>query len=198
MSVYDNNLSYYDQSAAPVDGLDLLPFDQAAPLAEAFLQERGLLDFAYEIKPPVWDTRTVDIHRLIDGRAVDTAEFSLTFNQAGQLVSLFYNPLNQAQSLGDYPLRTAESAWQMLVEQGIDYQHSYYFTYPGPGFVQPTPEPLPFEETYRYWPRTYQDGVEITLYSSPLVYQPVNGDAAPRIQADQFILSGSDEMLRAI
>ncbi|MCB9421084.1 MAG: hypothetical protein H6667_14875 [Ardenticatenaceae bacterium] len=198
LSVYDNNLSYYDQAAAPVDGLNLLPFDQAAPLAESFLQERGLLDFAYELKTPVWDALTVEFHRVIDGRTVDTAEFSLSFNRDGQIVSLFYNPLNQAQPLGDYPLRTAEAAWQMLVEQGIDYQHSYYFTYPGEGFVQPAPEPLPFEETYRYWPRTYQDGAAITLYSNPLVYQPVNSDAAPRIQADQFILSGSDEMLRAI
>jgi hypothetical protein len=198
LSVYGNNLSYYDSAAAPVDGQNLLPFEQAVPLAEAFLQERGLLDFAYEIKAPFWDTRTVEIHRLIDGRTVDTAEYSLAYNMDGQLVSLFYNPLSQAQSLGDYPLRTAEAAWQMLVEEGVDYQRSYYYSYPGPGYVEPTPMPLPFEDTYRYWPRTYQDGAEITLYSNPLVYQPVNNDTTPRIQADQFILSGGADVLQAI
>lgn len=198
LSVYNNNLSYYDQGATSVDGQNLIAFEQAAPLAEAFLQERGLLDFAYEIKAPFWDTRTVEIHRLIDGRMVDTAEYSLAFNQGGQIISLFYNPLSQFQSLGDYPLRTAEAAWQMLVAEGVDYQRSYYYSYPGPGYVEPTPMPLPFEDTYRYWPRTYQDGAETTLYSNPLVYQPVNSDATPRIQADQFILSGSDDLLRAI
>jgi hypothetical protein len=86
----------------------------------------------------------------------------------------------------------------MLVEEGIDYQRSYYFTFPGPDFVPPAPEPPPFADEYRYWPRTYQDGDEINLYSNPLVYQAANSDAAPRIQTDQFILSASDDMLRAI
>jgi hypothetical protein len=99
--------------------------------------------------------------------------------------------------VGDYPLRSAEAAWQLLTTEGVDYQRISYFTYPGPGFEFPEAE-IPADDLYKYWQRTYVDGETLNLYTTPLVYQPVDSDAAPRIQVDQFVLTGSDDMLRAI
>ena len=41
-------------------------------------------------------------------------------------------------------------------------------------------------------------GETVTLHASPLVYQPVEGSAGPHIQADQFTLIGSGNVMQAI
>jgi hypothetical protein len=177
--------------------VELMLFDQAAPIAESFLKDRGLLDFEYEIRHPVWDSNTVEIYRVINGRTINVAEYTVSITVAGQILSVSYNPLTQLQALGDYPLRTAAEAWQLITTEGIDYQRSYYITYPGPNYEYPE-EPEVVDGPYKYWQRQYQDGDSITLISSPQVYRAVNGDAAPRIQLDQFLLSGNSDILNAI
>jgi hypothetical protein len=197
LSVWGSNLQYYDQSAAPNFTAELMAYEQALPIAEAFLRDRGLLDFDYQLIPPQFSGNEVNFHRVVDGRVVNAPEYTVSVNNAGQVLSVYYNPLHKLQSLGTYPLRSAESAWQQVTTEGIDYQRSYFITYPGPDYEFPE-EPIPVDGPYKYWQRTYQDGETLNIFTSPLVYQPVDSNAAPRIQADQFILVGSDEVLRAI
>lgn len=197
LSVWGTSLQYYDQSAAPDFTVELMAYEQALPIAEAFLSERGLLNFDYQLVPPTYGGNDVNFHRVVDGRPVNIPEYTVAVTTGGQVLSVYYNPLHRLQSLGEYPLRSAEAAWQQLTTEGVDFQRSFYLTYPGPGIELPEPE-APVEELYKYWQRTYVDGETVTLYSSPLVYQPVDSDAVPRIQVDQFVLAGSDEILRAI
>ena len=197
LSVWGTSLQYYDQSAAPDFTVELMAYDQALPIAEAFLRDRGLLDFEYQLIPPTYGGNDVNFHRVVDGRSVNTPEYTVAVTTEGQVLSVYYNPLHKLQSLGDYPLRSAEAAWQQVTTEGIDYQRSYYFTYPGPGYELPEPE-IPVEGPYKYWQRTYVDGETLSLYTTPLIYLPVDSNAAPRIQADQFILTGSDDILRVI
>jgi hypothetical protein len=197
LSVWGNSVNYYDQGAAPNYEVELMLFDQAAPIAESFLKDRGLLDFEYELRHPVWDSNTVEIYRVTNGRTINVAEYTVSVTVAGQILSVYYNPLTQLQALGDYPLRTAAEAWQLITTEGIDYQRSYYITYPGPNYEYPE-EPEVVDGPYKYWQRQYQDGDSITVISSPQVYRAVNGDAAPRIQLDQFLLSGNSDILNAI
>ena len=96
------------QSATQGFSDDLMDFEQAAPLAEAFLRERGLLDFEYQIMPPQFNGNEVNFQRVIDGRSLNIAEYTVTVTEAGQILSVYYNPLTQLQTLGQYPLRSAE------------------------------------------------------------------------------------------
>lgn len=199
LSFYDTGIYYFDQGVSQNFNYTTLPFDQAAPIAEAFLQERGLLDFPYEMSSPY--NGDVEFHRIIDGRVNTTAEFYVAVTDQNQILSISYQPFNKLSALGDYPLRSAEDAWQEIVTTGVDYMHSYWFTYPGPDYVMPEVEPYvpsPQEEQYRYWQRTFTEGDPITLVSYPLVYLAVNGDAAPRIMVDQYLLSGATADLEAL
>jgi hypothetical protein len=199
VSFYDANIYYFDQSVAQNEARVMMPFDQAAPIVEAFLRERGLLDFPYEIASTWGDN--VEIRRLINGVISMTPEFFVSVNSAGEIMSLSYQPFNKLQAIGDYPLRPAADAWQQILDEGFDYHSSYWFTMPDPNAPQPTPvpyEPMPWEELYRYWPRTFNDGDPMTIIGYPLVYLAVNGDAAPRIMVDQYLLSGATADLEAL
>jgi hypothetical protein len=54
----------------------------------------------------------------------------LSVNDRGEVWSFSYSPLGQLAALGDYPLRSAESAWQHLIENGVDFQTVFFNTYP--------------------------------------------------------------------
>ncbi|MCA9935641.1 MAG: hypothetical protein H6662_07260 [Ardenticatenaceae bacterium] len=200
LSVYDTSMYYFDLDVANNYDFTILPFDQAAPIAEAFLQERGLLDFPYVMLSP-WNG-DVEFHRLIEGHVNSTAEFYVSVTDQGNVFSVSYQPFNNLATLGDYPLRSAEEAWQQVMADGIDYRSSYWYTYPGPDYVMPdyasSYEPAPWEELYQYWNRTFVEGDAITLVSYPVVYLPVNNDAAPRIMVDQYLLNGAVDQLQAL
>ncbi|MBE2198406.1 MAG: hypothetical protein IAE79_07320 [Anaerolinea sp.] len=200
LSFYETNIYYFDQGISQDYTATMMPFAQASPIAEAFLQERGLLDFPYVIQSSAWGS-DVEIRRIINGYVSATAEFYISVTEAGQIMSLSYQPFDKLQALGDYPLRSAEDAWQQVLAEGIDYQHSYWMTYPGPNYEMPEMqpyEPAPWEELYRYWQRTFMDGDTIALVSYPLVYLAASGDVAPRIMMDQYLLSGATADLEAL
>jgi len=199
LSIRTDGLYYFDQSAAPDFFVESGSYEQSAPIAEAFLKERGLLDFPYEMQPTPGGS-DVEFRRLIDGRPVIMAEFFVSVSKEGQVLSVSYQPLNQLTNMGVYPLRSAEEAWQQVMDQGIDYQSASFITYPGPDWTPPAEEPYvdPNADLYKSWQREYQEGDPITIYPYVSVHEAVDGQATPRIQADQYLLLGSDEDLRAI
>jgi hypothetical protein len=195
LSVGPTYFSYYDQNVGGVDGtVNAMPFAQSGPIAEAFLQEKGLLDFPYQMFS--YNGFDVEFRRLIDGRPVIFPEFQVSVNAEGNVWSLFNNPLQQLQVLGDYPLRSAEAAWQLVIEQGVDFSEVFFSSYPGPNYVMPA---MPVDTNdYRYWQREYEDGQSVTMYPYPQAFVAVNGDAAPRITVERFLLSGPADQLTAI
>ncbi len=195
ISVWGSSLSYYDQSLESEFVYEsMMPFEEAAPIAEAFLNERGLLDFEYELRPPLWDNRVVEIYRIIDGRSIDSAEINVSVTGDGQILSIYMNPLNSLQLLGDYPLQSAQAAWDNFIANGVDFTRSYYFTYPEEGYPL-VEEPFIDEGLYKYWQRNYQDGESVTLYTYPLAYEAVTGDAPHRILAERFVLDADADLL---
>jgi hypothetical protein len=170
-----------------------MPFEQALPIAEAFLQQTGLADFEYRlISPNGFD---IEVHRMVDGREAIFSEMLLAVNSDGEVWSFSYNPLSGLAALGDYPLRSAEAAWQYMLDNGVDFQTVFFNSYPA---ENPVEQPQPVEEDFRYWQRRFEPGAEVTLYSYPGVFTAVNGDAAPRITLDLFILNGETDQLEAI
>jgi hypothetical protein len=199
LAVREDGFYYYDQSAAPGFYAEMASYAQAAPTAEAFLLERGLLDFPYEMRPTAGGN-DVEFRRVVNGRSVNLAEFFVSVTNQGEVMAVSNQPLTQLADLGDYPLRSAAEAWQQVITDGLDYQEVSFITYPGPNWVPPVEEPYtdPYADQYQSWQRSYGDGDPITIYPYPSVHVAVDGQSPPRIQADQYLLLGSDEMLRAI
>jgi hypothetical protein len=192
-------LHYNDAGAEPQAGQMPMAHEQARPIAEAFLQERGLLDFEYDISH--YGGYEVIFTRQINGRTSTHAQLYVSVGPNGQVSMVSYSPLRELTSLADYPIRSAADAWALLLElaqeEDFDFQRVFYNTYPGPGYVDPyqnnTDE---WSEHYRYWERTYQVGQTITIYPHLMAFEPVGADVAPRIQADRFLLDGDANLLR--
>ncbi len=199
LSFYENNIYYFDQEPALRENLQMMPFAQAAPIVEAYLRERGLLNFPYVVAS-YWGS-DVEIRRVVNGYPSSSAEFYVSVTADGIIYSISYQPFDNLQPLGEYPLRSAADAWQYVQENGFDYMTSYWFTYPGPDAPAPVmhePVATPWDEIYRYWPRTFNEGDAIVLVSYPIVYTAVNGDAPPRILVDQYRLTGNSADLEAL
>lgn len=193
LSVYDNNLYYNDQSVAPNYMFEQAPFAQAAPIAEAFLRERGFLNFDYRVVKSVW-SEDVEIRRVVDGRLSTNAEFYVTVTVSGQVFAFSYNPLSRLSLLGNYPIRSAEEVWQELVNNGFNYGQMAYYNYPLT--TTPTNSDDLVEGPYRYWAREYQDGEQIVVYSPPYAMRPVDGTGAARVMVDRFLVQASEEELQ--
>ena len=195
LSVGNNYLYYYDDAETVFigSGAEPMPFGQAQPIAEAFLQQTGLADFPYRMFSP--NGYDIQVNRIVDGREAIFPVIQMSVNNRGQIYSFSYNPLGQLSALGEYPLRSAESAWQYMLDNGVDFQTVFFNTFPSEITIE---EPVVIEEDYRYWQRSFEVGAEVTLYSYPIVFEAVNVDAAPRIVLDTFLLSGPADQLEAI
>ncbi|VAW42941.1 hypothetical protein MNBD_CHLOROFLEXI01-4057 [hydrothermal vent metagenome] len=194
---------YYSDNIADAsvinDYANLLPFEQAAPIAEAFLNERGLLDFEYEVQQ-IWGS-DVNFVRKIDGQPVNQPEITVGVSQDGRIFFVSYQALRNGEILGRYPLISAEAAWEILqngvVENNIPYSYSA-----GPEEIAFTEPTLPFEDPYadlfQFWMREYAPSDTVHLYEWPIVYLPVDGDAQPRIQIRNYVLQADDATLNAM
>lgn len=190
--------TYYNDNSIINGYENPLPFEQAAPIAEAFLNERGLLDFEYEVRQ-IWGT-DANFVRKIDGYLVDQPEITVGVSQDGRIFFVSYQVLRNSEILGRYPIISAEAAWELLqsgvAENNIPYSYSV-----GPEFAISEPG-VPFEEPftdqYQFWMRDYAPGDEIHLYEWPVVYLPVDSDANPRIQVGDYLLQADSAMLNAL
>jgi hypothetical protein len=172
-----------------------LPFEQARPIAEAFLNERGLLDFDYQIVQNQYGGQEVAFHRLINGILAAYPEITVMVVPDDKVMSVYTQPFSTFTAVGDYPIISAEEAWQ-LAQGTPDYQRVFQSVYTDPATNEPFVEgPI---GDYRYWPRTYQNGDEIVIYFYPIVYKAVDG-SDPIIKANEFsvIASSADLQLMA-
>ena len=183
--------AYYTDSSVPVDYQNPMPFDQAAPVAEAFLQARGLLDFPYALQSG-WG-QEVFVVRLINGRAASQPEISVGVGSSGQVAYATYRAIGSPLPLGDYPLIPAEAAWQQL-QAGIDAQIVTTIASAAAG-VLPVTEPA---AGFQYWPRQHQSGLDVHLYAWPAVFTRADGAGAPRIQILSYTLQADDSTLTAL
>lgn len=193
LSFYGANISYFDNGAmVNVAGWTLMPWEQARPIAEAFLNERGLLDFPYEVVPNPYGGDDVAFYRQVNGVRSTTAEISVSVTPEGKVLAAYVQPFSAFTAVGDYPLISAEEAWQ-LVQGTPDYLRVFHTIYTDPATIQPYVDPNASE--YRYWSRTYQNGEAITMYFYPIVYNALDG-SAPLVRAGEFNLAASEADLQ--
>lgn len=189
-----NSFSYFDNSMmTPGSFLQSMPYEQGVPIALDWATERGFLDFPYEmVKSPFGEE--VAFYRVINGLRHTTPELSISVMENGQVLSAYYLPFDAYTVVGDYPLLSAEAAWQ-LVQTEPDYQTVSVSLYPDPATVLPMPAPDP---RYRSWYRTYRDGDPIALYAYPQIFLPVTEGAPVVLRTNEFFLTGDPALLDQI
>lgn len=187
---------YYNDTTYQFESQPNLTLDQAGPIAEAFLQERGLLNFEYTIEKG-WGNE-IWFKRLIRGAVANQPEITVGLTNNGDVVFVSIQRYDNLERLGNYPLRTAEEAWAIL-QSGVSSNDIPFNYAPNTEFEQVFPvEPLPAAQEYQYWQRTYEPGQTATIYTWPSVYVSVDGSAPPRIDAYPFVITGDPADLQAI
>lgn len=85
-------------------------------LAEAFLKEHGLVDFPHTFEPLDNNLGSLRVVPLLEGLPVRHGpNINLRLNQEGQVVEFGYG-WPGAVPVGNYPILTAEEAWQKVLE----------------------------------------------------------------------------------
>jgi hypothetical protein len=194
------HLSIFEDATVYVDRSILEEFEAEVPnamqIAEAFLQERGLLDFPYQLEEG-FGSGEVHVRRLIDGVLLDDPEIYIRVSSAGEII--FANDRTSSgifANLGNYPLMAAESAWQLILEDVVGNNISFNIMPDFESFDRPISRP-DFERP-QYWQRQIEPGSEAHLYSGAMVYQRADGEGPPRLELNELVLNGSDEELEAI
>lgn len=190
-------INYHDDAAwASMNFENLNPHPDQGTIAEAFLRDRGLLDFPYEMK--VQQAYDIFFYRVVDGRAANEPEITLMINPEGTVASMFDNVVMGWNEVGTYPLITAEQAWQRVLA-GVFENNIQYHMIPA-DMGQPVPMPVEepdFLADYKYWPREFTPGSEIHLYDWPMVYRPVDG-GAPLVKIRNMTLLADEATLNAL
>ena len=188
---------YYNDTSIVNDFDNPLPFEQAVPIAEAYVQEHNLIDFEYEVQQ-IWGT-DVNFVRKIDGQAVNQPELTVGVSNDGRIFFVSYQVMRNAQLLGRYPIITAQEAWEILqsgvAENGILYN---YNARPELAIEEPVIIEDPLADLYQFWVREFAPGDEIHLYDWPVVFLPVDSGADPRIQVRNYIVQADSGTLNAL
>jgi hypothetical protein len=111
---------------------DPLPLAERAAIARAFLDETGLLDFDVKVDETLSVDDRVVLTPILDGRPlyendVYNPRIEVSVNGAGEVTTLRYN-MNKRQPLGEYPLRSAQEAWNIFLADPDDQRVRYTIT----------------------------------------------------------------------
>ncbi|MBK7895129.1 MAG: hypothetical protein WAS33_30340 [Candidatus Promineifilaceae bacterium] len=188
---------YYNDTSIENDFENPIAFETAVPIAEAYVQERGLLNFAYEVMQ-IWGS-DVNFVRTIDGEPTNQPELTVGVSHDGRIYFVSYQVMRNAEILGRYPLISAQEAWEILqsgvVENNIPYQ---YAVRPELAIEEPVFQEDPAADLYQFWVREFAPGDEIHLYDWPIVFLPVGSGGDPRIQVRNYVVQADAATLSAL
>ncbi|MBG0784947.1 MAG: hypothetical protein H0S79_07570 [Anaerolineaceae bacterium] len=170
-------------SAAP------LPLSERVEIAETFLQEHGLLDFEYQMDETLsQDNRVVFTRILNDYPLLITDTYNpfieVRINSTGEIAFLIYR-LNKVNAIGNYPLRTAQEAWNLVLENPNDQRVQYTIE----------PPEMSYRTVLPAWQRSYAIGQKIDLYSYLSLYKSAEANTEDWVTAGEFTLEGDLEGL---
>ncbi|WP_420641095.1 hypothetical protein [Candidatus Leptofilum sp.] len=188
---------YYNDRSIENDFENPISFEAAVPIAEAFVQERGLLDFEYETMQ-LWGA-DVNFVRTINGQPTNQPEMTVGVSHDGRIYFVSYQVMRNAEIVGRYPLITAQEAWELLqsgvLENNIPYQ---YAARPELAIEEPVFLEDPAADLYQFWMREFAPGDEIHLYEWPIVFLPADGNGDPRIQIRHYVIQADTATLAAL
>jgi hypothetical protein len=192
LSIMEDGIVYVDRSIQVRYGEDVA---NATQIAETFLQERGLLSFPFVVEQGFGGD--VLIRRVVDGITLEEPEIFVYVSSDGRIASAHDRfSTSSIENLGSYPLRSAESAWQLILDGVVANNVTFNII---PDFERiAQPEFAPVAELRRFWERTYQPGSEAHIYSGPMVFRRADGDGPPRVKVGNLVLNASDADLEAV
>lgn len=187
-----------DYGSALMDNGPLPSFDEQVAIATNFLKPLGILDLPYQTMPLETERGVVAFIPLLDGYpviqeiGVDRGHIGwidVKVNTLGQVTMVQYSHHN-FQPVDDYPLLTAQQAWDRFSKDS-NLQHSRYAVL--------SPER---PNTYQAWVRKFDPGQQADIYgwvnnaytpadnNSPVLVAinelPIIGDTAGLVPANQY------------
>lgn len=187
---YENTALFQNQYQMPP-----LPYAERAAIAEQFLQERGLLDFEYEMRQS-WGTE-VQFFPLYEGKPLQNwATINVNVIGDGQIAGVWLRPLLDATGSQTEPLRTADEAWAFVQENFQSGQMMHNIIPTNPAYYGP---PISQQGQKTHWEQEYAVGQEVTLNSWIQIYRPADGSITPRMITHMgLVLVGEPGELEAI
>jgi len=178
----NDELSYTDLAIFPIFGghqfpqTGLLPSEQAIATATQYLTERGFLNFPYQVDLRDYNYGLVNFYQLIDNLLIDNLVASVKIDPQGQ-VGYAWNSREDYQSVGTYPVESAQSAWDILLagQPSDQLSISYY----------PAQDGNP-----QYWGREYPSGHNAELFGVPTYYPAAEIDETPYLQLNNLMVVG--------
>jgi hypothetical protein len=163
---------------------DPLPLAERAAIARAFLDETGLIDVDYQVNETLSIDDRVVFTPVLDGLLLyenDTynPRIEITVTADGEVASMRYN-LHKRQSLGQYPLRTAQEAWNLFLAEPNNSRIQY--TVRTPYMAVRDLEPA--------WQAATPFGEQVDVYSYLGVYQSAEPGGDPWVTAGGLTLQG--------
>lgn len=176
----DDPVSFtYSSNSQPMTGTPparLYQTEELAKSAEAFLQERALLDFEHRIERAVGSNAadySVRVVPMLSGFPLyendpRNSRIEAVFDANADIWQLFYNTL-RLNTLGTFPLRPADEAWAQVCLGGIQ-EGLRFTTYDTEGRIEATSGdlPIPGEST----PQADLSSVSGQVNLIELVYYP--------------------------
>lgn len=161
------------------DNSPILPFDQQVSIATQYLQDLGMLNEPYRTIPVAEERSKVRFVQLLDGLPViygigtnrgSSEWIDVAVDSAGQVSEVTYAHHN-FQPIGNYPILTAQQAWQRFIGDNTA-NHSNYAIL--------SPERL---VTYQSWARnsSYQPGQAVDIYGYIDASNPVQPGDPSRV-----------------
>ena len=182
LAMWNGELSYTNLAIFPIFGghqypqTGLPPSDQAAETATQYLTERGFLNYPYRVDLSHYDYGLVNFYRLLDDMPISYHAASLHIDPQGQVGSAWISR-EDYQSVGTYPIVSAQTAWDLLVagEPSDQLSISYY----------PVKDGNP-----QYWGRVYPAGQTAHLFGAPTFLLAAETGTAPYVQLNNLVLAG--------
>jgi hypothetical protein len=182
LAMWNGELSYTDLAIFPIYGghqypqTGLPPSEQAATTATQYMTERGSLNYPYRVDLSQYDYGLVNFYRLLGDMPINYHAASVKIDTQGQVGSAWISQ-EDYQSVGTYPVVSAQTAWDLLVagEPSDQLSISYYSAQDG---------------NPQYWGRVYPVDQTVDLFGAPTFMLAAETGSAPYVQLNNLVLAG--------
>ncbi len=162
-----------------------LKTDEKIAKAEAYLSGAGLLPDTYRVEVPKAYPDQVKFQPTIGDAplwiyALQAPTITVTQNAQGEVIGLGYERIT-SQPAGEFPIRSAQEAWERLVSDDPTW---------GVEYIDTTPVEAPDIE---WWSRSYPLGEAITLFNYLTAYSPVSSLDTQHLALGNYTLQGNTQ-----
>jgi hypothetical protein len=189
--IYQMDYASLDYGSALMDNGPLPSYGEQVAIATSFLQQLGILDLPYQTMPMETERGMVafipllDSYPVIQEIGVDRSNIGwidVKVSSPGQVTMVQYSR-HDFQPVGNYPILTAQQAWDRFAND-TNLQHSRYA-------VLSPQQP----NTYQAWVRSYQLGQSADIYGYITTNKPADPGSVPLVMINNLPVTGKTDSL---